>query len=75
MRPHLRPEVLSFLRKNRKRYFYDGNGAFQRRRCDIDYRTFCRALNLLPIDIDTAYSVLEILDVPKKDMPNFIEWR
>ena len=75
MKPQLKPEVLALLRKNRKRYFYDGNGAFQRRRCGIDYRTFCRALNLLPIEIDTAYGVLEILEVPPEDMPEYIEWK
>ena len=75
MKPYLKPEVLYYLQKNRKRYFYDETGKFRRRKCEIDYRTFCRALKLLPIEIDTAYRVLEILDVPQDKMPKLIEWK
>jgi len=75
MKPYLKSEVLHYLRKNRKRYFCDENGKFERRRDGIDYRTFCRALRSLPVEIDTVYSVLEILDVPKEKHTNLIEWR
>ena len=75
MKPCLKPEVLYYLRKNRKRYFYDEDGKFKRRKSEIDYRTFCRALKFLPVEIDTAYKVLKILDVPSEKMPELIEWK
>lgn len=75
MKPCLKPEILRYVRRNRKRYFCDENGMFQRKKCGIDYRTFCRALNLLPVEIDTAFSVLEILEVPPENMPGFIDWK
>jgi len=74
MKPRLKPEVLRYLRKNRKRYFCDEQGTFQKTKHEIDYRTFCRALKLFPVEIDTAFTVLEILDVPEEDMPDLIEW-
>jgi len=75
MKPYLKPEVLHYLRKNRKRYFYDEDGIFKRRKCGIDYRTFCRALRSFPVEIDTAYSVLEILQVPETKHSNLIDWK
>ena len=75
MKPRLKSDVLFYLRKNRKAYFLDDRGSFKRRKSGIEYRTFCRALNFLPVEVNTAYTVLEILGIPEKDRPQFIEWK
>ena len=74
MKPYITPEALRYLKKNRKHYFFDDAGNTVRKRHGICYRTFCRALQSQPVEIRTAYSVLEILEVPKEKQTDLIDW-